>query len=450
RGELAVDTVTDEPVLRYFEHAWPLSERSVAAGLHDLATVVEQQHYLLADWRRGARELNYRRFFDVTALAGVRVENARVFARTHALVLDLVADGTLDGLRVDHPDGLADPAEYLARLAEAAPRAWLVAEKILEPGEALPAWPVAGTTGYDFLNDVGGLFVDPRAEQPLTETYAEFTGEARSYVEVARDAKRDVLRDVLPAEVERLARAGAPLLGGGQVAGELVETLTELIAAFRVYRTYVRPGVAPASEQDVAEIDGACDRVRMARPDLAGPRLDAVQRLMRGEMHGSAAAEFVIRFQQTTGPVMAKGVEDTAFYRYLRLVSRNEVGGDPGRLAVSVEEFHRRCAAAQRTAPTGMTALTTHDTKRGEDVRARIGVLSEVPGAWTAAVTRWAAHNAGHWAETPSDRDAEYLLYQTLVGTWPIGTDRLLGSSRTRRSSPTSRHSSRRCRTPCR
>jgi (1->4)-alpha-D-glucan 1-alpha-D-glucosylmutase len=365
RGEI----VRDGDVLRYHEHAWPLAPGSVRGADEPVGDLLVRQHYLPEHWRRGTHELNYRRFFDVTSLAGLRVEEPSVFEESHRLVLSLVADGAVTGLRIDHPDGLADPGAYLHRLASVSGGVWTVVEKILEPGESLPPWPCAGTTGYDALADVTALFVDPAGEAALTRTYAEVTGDTSSYEEVVEASKRLVLAEVLGSEVEWLHRL---------LPREPRDAIVDRLVAMDVYRTY---------------------------PEDRG---------IRERTHPG----FATRFEQVSGPAMAKGVEDTAFYRYHRLVALNEVGCSPRRFGGEVAEFHRAAAARAARAPEGMTALSTHDTKRSEDVRARLSVLSEVPEEWDAAVRRWTALTA------PPDPHLAYLLFQTFVGAWPLDVER--------------------------
>jgi (1->4)-alpha-D-glucan 1-alpha-D-glucosylmutase len=335
----------------------------------------------------------YRRFFDVGELGGVRVEDLEVFDVTHAKVLELVHDGLVDGLRIDHPDGLANPREYLERLRErGVAHVWI--EKILEPGEPLRSWPVEGTTGYEFANDVTALFVDPRGEGPMTELYAELTGERRSFSEIAHEAKLEVARTTFAPEFARL-----------RVLNDDPQ-LEEAAAALHVYRTYVEPAAGRVEDADrhVAEVLHDELRAIVLLEGERSPRLD----------------EFVVRWQQTTGPVMAKGIEDTAFYRYFRLAALNEVGGDPGRFSISPDELH--AAALERFArhPLQLLASQTHDTKRAGDVRARIGALAGMPGRWADRVRRWRDLTGGM-----DDPNEEYLVWQTLVGAWPIVPRRL-------------------------
>ena len=404
------------------------------AALNDdtdrLDEFLQAQNYRLAFWRAARDDLDYRRFFDVTTLAGLRMEDEHVFAETHELIVGWLRDGTLDGVRIDHPDGLRDPKGYFDRLYGAAPNAWIVAEKILEPGEDLRAdWAIAGTTGYDFLTLVGRLYTDPEGEQALTSLYREVTGWEASFDEVARDAKRQVLEAVLAAEVNRLTEYLVAVVRGHRrhrdhTRSQLRTALVEIICAFPVYRTYVRADDGRVADQDRRYVRTAIDSVTAARPDLPADLLEFIADVLLLRTNGERESEFVMRFQQLTGPVMAKGVEDTAFYRYFRLSSANEVGGDPAVFSVSVEEFHRACAVAQQTWPARMLASSTHDTKRSEDVRARIALLSEIPGRWRDVVLGWRERNAP-LRGTEVDPNTEYLIYQTLVGAWPITVERL-------------------------
>jgi (1->4)-alpha-D-glucan 1-alpha-D-glucosylmutase len=322
---------------------------------------------------------SWRRFFTIDELAGVRVEDEEVFETTHRKVLELVRDGCVDGLRIDHPDGLADPRGYLERLrARGVEHVWI--EKILEPGETLRDWPVEGTTGYEFLNDVAALFVDPRAEEAFTELAAE----QRSFSDVATEAKLEQTHTGLAREVAWLRRLYA------------APDLERALASFHVYRTYVEPASSRVEDADRREV---------ARADVP----EELARVLLLEELGHD--EFVTRFQQTTGPVMAKGVEDTAFYRYSRLLALNDVGGDPARFGLSVAEFHE---ANLRRPPHGLLTTFTHDTKRSADVRARLAALTWVPAEWGELVR-----------QVGVDGDDEYLALQTVVGAWPLTPERL-------------------------
>jgi (1->4)-alpha-D-glucan 1-alpha-D-glucosylmutase len=422
-----------EPTLRYFDHVLPLRPGTERLPM---ARLLESQHYLLAWWREAATELNWRRFFNVSTLIGVRVEVPAVFDATHEVIVRLVAEGLVDGLRIDHPDGLADPRGYLARLASATDGAWVVVEKILEGNETLPAdWDCAGTTGYDGLRLIDGLFLDPGGAGPLTAEYARFAGRpgdnaaAPRFADVALTAKREIASGSLAAEVTRLTR----LLGDvrpGVTEEEIRTVLVEVLAAFPVYRAYVHPGEAPSAAAETA-VREAVEAARGRLPDNLRGLADDLGQAVLGldQPAGRTAGELVVRFQQTTGPVLAKGIEDTAFYRWSRLLALNEVGGDPDQFGVAPGAFQ---AQAQRLAgawPFTMTTLSTHDTKRQEDVRARLAVLSELPQRWGSQVGQWhdqatADRVAGDTAAAV-DRDTEYLIWQTLVGAWPIGNDRL-------------------------
>ena len=407
-----------------------LDEVNADADLLD--TVLAEQNYRLAFWRTGNRELDYRRFFDVDGLAGLRVELPEVFDAVHARVLEWVRTGVLDGLRIDHPDGLRRPRLYFERLRAETPGCWLLVEKILEPGEGLRvSWPVDGTTGYDFLNDVGGLFVDPEAEAPLTKLYGSLTGHVAPWPEIVRDRKRRILRDILAADLNRLTHVFVLVCERNRryrdfTRQELGDALAEVVAAFPVYRTYVEEDGA-AEPEDLDVLRRAFDAARAHAPDVDPELFDFLHAILSGERGepGEAQAALRMRFQQLTGPVMAKAVEDTAFYGWSRFVALNEVGGDPSRFGVAPHTFHERCRRAAERWPRSMLALSTHDTKRSEDVRARLHLLSEIPGAWERTVRRWTGSNARHKAgKQLPDRVTEYFLYQTLVGAWPLPLER--------------------------
>jgi (1->4)-alpha-D-glucan 1-alpha-D-glucosylmutase len=343
----------------------------------------------------------HRRFFDVDHLAALRQEDPEVFAATHELALRLVREGVVDGLRIDHPDGLADPAGYLQRLRDGgAEHVWV--EKILDPGEKLRDWPIDGTVGYEFLNDAAALFVDPAGEAPLTDLWVEISGDDRRFGEHAFEAKLEQARTTFAPEVERL----------GREAPRRVAALERALASFPVYRTYVEPWSGRVDDADREAISEAGLPSSLARVlELETPGWDA----------------FVTRFQQTTPPVMAKGVEDTAFYRYARLLALNDVGGDPGRFNVSVEDFHAGNWERAERFPRNLLVTQTHDTKRSGDVRARIGALAGMADAFAAHVRTWL--NASRsltsgGAPTPVE---QYFIFQTLLGAWPISEERLEG-----------------------
>jgi (1->4)-alpha-D-glucan 1-alpha-D-glucosylmutase len=336
----------------------------------------------------------HRRFFDIDDLAGVRQEDPEVFEATHELVLSLIRDGLVDGLRVDHPDGLADPAGYLEQLRErGAQRVWV--EKILDPGERLRDWPVCGTVGYEFLNDVCALFVDPAGEDGLTRVWREVSGDHRGFGEVALEAKLEQAGTTFRPEVERLGRL-APQLDSDQLARAL--------SSLPVYRTYIAGGRVTAADRQA---------LKAMQPEVRECLLD-------GRM-----GPFVTRFQQTTPAIMAKGVEDTAFYRYGRLLALNDVGGDPSRFGIEAERFHAGCLERAERFPDGLLTTMTHDAKRSADVRARIGALAALPEEWSEQAQRWYAITEPLRAERVPDDVESYFIFQTLVGAWPIECQRL-------------------------
>ena len=343
----------------------------------------------------------HRRFFDIDDLAAIRQEDPDVFEETHVLALGLLREGLIDGLRVDHPDGLADPAGYLGRLAErGAERVWV--EKILDPGERLRDWPVSGTVGYEFLNDVCALFIDPRGETPLSVLWESISGDRRSFGEVALEAKLEQARGTFRPELERLARE----LEGEEPPGGL-DGLSHALSSLPVYRTY---------------IEAARGRIEPPDRDALSHLDPAYQKLLLEE---SVPASFVTRFQQTTPAIMAKGVEDTAFYRYGRLLALNDVGGDPSRFGIDMERFHDGCAERARRFPLSLITTMTHDAKRSADVRARIGALAAMPERWRGQVERWLELTEPLRADGAPDDSERYFLFQTLLGAWPIERERI-------------------------
>ena len=445
----AIELVTDggEIVVTYGDHRLPLSPESKqrliaesgAAGLESqlaeinedpdrLDRLIDDQNYRLAHWRTANEELDYRRFFNIESLIGLRIELEHVFEATHEAVLRLAGEGVINGLRIDHVDGLRDPADYLSRLREASRGIYTVVEKILEPGESLPEWPVEGTTGYDFLIRVNNLYVDTEAEAAFSNLYRSFTGESNEYSEVVHEAKLNVMEKQLAVEMHRMTGLLSRICQRHRrhrdhTRRDLRQTLAEVVAGYDVYRTYVRPGQPPTSS-DQARVHDAISEALSRRPDLDDELLQLIGRLALGSESGQLESEFCVRLQQLTSPVMAKGVEDTAFYRYNRFISLNEVGGSPGIFGSTPEAFHEKTASMAASWPHSMLTLSTHDTKRSADVRARLNVLSELPVEWRSAVETWASHNERHRKGPWPDRNAEYLLYQTLVGAWPIGQGR--------------------------
>ena len=443
------------------------------ASFDALDHLLSEQTYRLADWRVAGDEVNYRRFFDVSHLAAIRMERRPVFDATHELVLRLIGEGKVNGLRVDHPDGLYAPSEYFRRLQEGALIAtarrllpdigetetealaalhqaragdraagadarpiWIAAEKILAPREELPDWwTVAGTTGYDFLASVNGLFVDRETSRQMTTVYARFVGDTTSMADHSYASKRLIMQVSMASEITQLGQhldrmSERNRLSRDFTLASLIRAIREVVAAFSIYRTYVGDEAGEPSPRDRGYIEAAVAEARRRNPTVNASVFDFLRDVLllrdpvsRAPDERAAHRHFAMRFQQTTGPVTAKGVEDTAFYLYNRLVSLNEVGGDPGRYGEGPATFHARNARRLERWPESMLATATHDTKRGEDVRARINVLSEVPATWAAEVRRWRAHARrfkqeidGHAAPDSND---EYLLYQTLIGAWP-------------------------------
>ncbi len=454
-----------QPVVTYFDHIFP-----VKPGTEDLdiEALLEDQWYRLAYWRIGSEELNYRRFFDVDTLAAIRVEDRAIFDATHAKLLELFREGLIDGFRIDHIDGLANPRQYLADLQEATGGCWVVAEKILEPDEVLPAdFECAGTTGYDALLRVGGLFQVSGSIPRLTELWEHISGSGEGFATATLKAKETVARESLFTEVNRLVNIAVAICDADirlrdHTRRQLTHAIRQLLIHFSRYRAYVEPGrEAPPLEREVVE--EAAERARYTLEADAHDSLDLVVALVLGETgvvdDGTAVtlpppskilnqvpgrvhdlkdlrAEFMVRFAQTCGPVMAKSKEDTAFYRWNRFIGVNEVGSDPNVVGVSHDDFHAFCRALARDWPTTMTTLSTHDTKRSEDVRARLAVITEYPREWTQCVADLRSVTAD--IRPPLlDGGTELFLWQTLLGTWtlpgtaagaaPIDADRLNG-----------------------
>lgn len=403
--------------------------------LHDL---LELQPYRLSYWRTAVHEINYRRFFDINELAAIRMEDPVVFDAAHSLVKRLVASGLVTGLRVDHVDGLYDPGQYLLALrrgvAAAGGPIYLVVEKILSEGERLPGdWPVEGTTGYDFLNDVAGLFVDSGKTAEILKLYARFTRRPAQFGDIAYDSKKVIVSGSMAGELNVLAHELNRISESNRRSRDftldsLQDGLREVVACFPVYRTYFSGGEISEFDRNVVRrsVQRALRKNRALDPSMFAfienmllP--DRGQRPMEEEY--GRRVRFAMKFQQYTGPVQAKGVEDTAFYRFGPLLSLNEVGGDPSRFGRSPEEFHRSNRRRRNDWPLTMLSTATHDTKRGEDARARISVLSEIPDEFRAALARWARLNSGSktdvYGDPAPDRADEYFFYQTLIGAWP-------------------------------
>lgn len=387
--------------LRYYDHRFPIAP---GTGDGNPRAVHDRQHYELMSWRRADDELNYRRFFAVNTLAGLRVEDDRVFDDTHAEIGRWLREGLVDGLRVDHPDGLRDPGAYLERLARLADGAPIWIEKILEGDERLPGWPIDGTTGYDALGLIDRVLTDPAGEARLTAL-----AEAPGWTLLVRERKRAVADGILRSEVLRVVRELGASGAADRPAADAERTadaVAELAASFPVYRSYL-----PFGADQLVE---AQEAATASRPDLAAAIATVVDHVGAAGP-GSPAA----RFEQTTGAIMAKGVEDNAFYRYPRLVSLTEVGGEPNVFAVTVDDFHRRQRARLADLPHSLTALTTHDTKRSEDTRARVAVLAELPERWARFL------HAVRERVALGDAPLEDLLWQSIVGAWPASRERL-------------------------
>ena len=427
-----------------------------------LDRLLAEQVYRISHWRVATEEINYRRFFDINALGAIRVEDEAVFAETHGFILRLVAEGKVTGLRVDHVDGLYDPTAYLNHLqqqcrhallgegtpemqiaagqtppaepAASPPLFYIIGEKILMPGERLPRdWPVHGATGYAFLNSVSGLLVDGRNAGKLDAVYGRFMRRHRDFSEVGTEAKRLVMQVSMSSEINTLSRFLNTISERNRhtrdfTLNSLTRALVEIIAFFSVYRTYVRSSQIAESDRQI--IEKAASQARRHNPAMGSSIFDFLRDVLllrcpagSGEEDLRLRLDFVMRFQQLTGPVMAKGMEDTAFYRYNRLVSLNEVGGSPDRFGCSVDAFHQQNRERFAAYPHAMLATSTHDIKRSEDVRARMNVLSEIPDVWRKALITWSQINRKRrkvvdGLQAPS-RNEEYLLYQTLLGAWP-------------------------------
>jgi (1->4)-alpha-D-glucan 1-alpha-D-glucosylmutase len=405
--------------------------RELNKNVNALDEFLQQQHFRVSYWKVADQQLGYRRFFDVNTLIGLRVEREYVFEETHSLIVKWLKQGVIDGVRVDHPDGLRDPLQYFQRLRAYAPEAWIVGEKILEPGEWLrPDWPIEGTSGYDFLNTALGVLVKPDGLLQLGEHYAAFTGDLTPYPVVAHDKKIAVAQEALGSDVNRLANLFVDICEGHReerdfTRAEIRRAIREVAACFAIYRTYVVPERNEIAVEDHAIIERATECAKQNRQDIDALLFDFMREVLTIKVTGRKETEFVYRFQQFTSPVMAKGVEDTAYYCSNRLTAMNEVGGDPDCDGFSLEYFHTYNDAMHRTFPNTMTTLSTHDTKRSDDVRARLVVLTEIPDEFNDLIEGWSTRNAKYNADGVIDRGTEWFLYQSLIGAWPISADRL-------------------------
>jgi len=397
-----------------------------------LDRMLDEQQYRLAYWRTADHELGYRRFFDVNTLIGLRMERMHVFEATHRKILEWLANGVLDGIRVDHPDGLRDPEQYFKRLRSRAPDAWIIGEKILAPREFLrESWPIEGTTGYDFLNVCNRLLAYDNGLDVLTKIYRDFSNETIDFETLVHEKKLNVELTALGSDVNRLTSLFVEICKNNRdrrdyTREEIRRALREVAACFAVYRTYVVPERDQSLDEDHAQIEQAVLQAKKRTNDPDPGILDFIGDVLALRSRGDLETEFLLRFQQFSSPVMAKGVEDTAFYCFNRMIGLNEVGGAPDRNGMTIAEFHDYCARMQASHPQTMTTLSTHDTKRADDVRARLAAITEIPGRWRAAVNRWSHANTTFRAGKYPDRNTEYFLYQTLVGAWPISKDRLI------------------------
>jgi (1->4)-alpha-D-glucan 1-alpha-D-glucosylmutase len=402
-----------------------------ARSFRRLHQLLDRQAYRLAYWRVAADEINYRRFFNINELAGLRIEQPELFAETHRLIFGMAERGDIDGLRIDHIDGLFDPALYLSALRGRFPSPfYLVVEKILAHYETLPDWPVDGSTGYDFANQVLGLFVDPEGERAMTRLYQRLTGRHEDFDAVLLAAKHRIMAVNLSSEMNVLARrlhrlSMRHVRTRDFTFNGMLAALERVIAAFPVYRTYVSKHGTSASDRRY--IDWAIAQAEKQVRAVDTSIFDFLRGVLTVELPGHprrAVLRAAMQFQQVTGPVMAKAAEDTAFYRYFRSLALNEVGGDPRRFGLSLAGFHHLMGERSAAWPRTMSATATHDTKRGEDARIRIAMLSEMPRRWTQVVTRWLRFNRSRRSEVDGsiapDRNVEYLFYQTLVGVWPL------------------------------
>ncbi len=426
---------------------------AVNADKVELDATLEAQPYRLVHWTVSSSELTYRRFFNINTLVGLRVEELDVFEERHARVLGWLHEGTIAGVRIDHVDGLRDPGGYLMRLRERAPGAWIVVEKILAGGERLPPWPIDGTTGYEFGDRIGSVLVDPAGEAPLTKLFEAYTGITFDAVAASRVARRDVMSDALHSEVTRLVELAARACSQSAATrdytrAEVEHAMIEIIAGYPVYRTYLggselAPPATPsdpaaslrATDLHVVAVELPNDQPKSQRDlDLAriataacsasaagidGDLITFLELALAGEI--AHARDLAIAAQQVTGAIVAKGDEDTASYRLVRLAARCEVGADPGTFSRSVSEVHHALASSP---PRSLLATATHDTKRGEDVRARLAVLSEQPDAWRTFVEAARERSDRYWGDIAPDRTFEYLMWQTFVGAWPIEPER--------------------------
>ena len=397
-----------------------------------LDRLLQKQHYRLAYWKAADQDLGYRRFFDVNSLIGMRVERVNVFSDTHELIIEWLNRGVIDGVRVDHADGLRDPQQYFERLRLHAPNAWIVAEKILARDEALPAaWAVDGTTGYEFLNLINGLLVSPEGLERLGDFYADLLGTSIDIPTLIHAKKDTVTSEALGSDVNWIASIFLEICESDMdhrdyTRLQIRHAIREVATGYAVYRSYVSPERDNISGSDTSVIESAIEAAAKARPDIDPGLFDFIADVLLLRKRGKLESEFLLRFQQFTSPVMAKGFEDTALYCFNRLIGMNDVGCSLTNPIASIDEFHRANLLNLQTHPMNMLTLSTHDTKRGEDVRARLLVLSEIPGEFAETIRHWFVINGRHRAGNRLDVNTEYFYYQTLIGAWPISEERAI------------------------
>ncbi|HEV7357266.1 MAG TPA: malto-oligosyltrehalose synthase [Steroidobacteraceae bacterium] len=439
-GELTLEVIGGEPRVKHYENSWPLApssldsllvERAMQGDKESLDAILRRQYYLLHGWKLSGELTNYRRFFDIDSLIGIRVESPEVATATHARIQQMIAKGEIDGVRVDHPDGLREPLQYLERLRRMLPEGRIYIEKILENDERLKeGWPIDGTVGYEFLAKVNRLWMDDQRTDVLTATYADFTGHSVNFGRLVREKKRAILETTFAASRALLTEAALKIARAAWQTRDLSprhlrEALEKLVTALPVYRTYRT--AKSLDEEDRRILLEALQSARIGSPEIDAAAFDFLAALFTKADLDEAEADFIAKWQQLTPAVMAKGVEDTMFYCFDRLVSGNEVGSQASLVGISADKFHEFCHHLSERWPHNMLATSTHDNKRSEDVRARISILSEIPERWSEALHQWSQLNANAWQNRLPDRHAEYLLYQTLIGAWPIDHDRAWG-----------------------
>ena len=406
----------------------PAALDRAGGGAESIDAILQKQFFVLHGWKLAGELTNYRRFFDVGSLVGIRTESPEVVAASHARIATMVSRGELDGLRIDHPDGLRDPLRYFQRLRTMLPGGRIYVEKILENDERLMEdWPIEGTVGYDFLAKVNRLWMDDQRIDSLTATYSDFTGHPVNFAALVRKKKREIIDSTFSADLERLAVAAIRSARANWRTRDisprhLREALARVTVALSVYRPYRTETVL--HEEDRRVVTEAVQNARIGSPEIDGVAFDFLLGLFTQPVLGEIDADFVAQWQQLAPAVMAKGVEDTTFYLFDRLVSCNEVGASASLVGISADRFHEFCHYLSERWPSNMLATSTHDNKRSEDVRTRISLLSEVPDRWSEALHAWAQLTAPAWKNRTPDRHAEYLLYQTLIGAWPISQER--------------------------